>query len=181
MAIDEDLSQWEIASTGKMVAYGFGYVIINYFLGYGLANLFYFYEVEIGLDVLYLTIAFIIFALWNMVNDPLLGYLTDRPRGWTKKYGLRAPWVVITAVPILLFFYFIWLPPIGWGAFMIFLWFIIITCLFDTFFSIYNDHVYGGFTNQFPSEYERLFTMIMFTAGSLTNFLPNMRGGERLQ
>jgi Na+/melibiose symporter-like transporter len=27
--------------------------------------------------------------------------------------------------------------------------------LFDTFFSIFNDHVYGGYTNQFPSEYER--------------------------
>jgi Na+/melibiose symporter-like transporter len=53
------------------------------------------------------------------------------------------------------------------GALMIFLWFILITCLFDTFFSIYNDHVYGGFTNQFPSEYERrrafaIATILMF-------------------
>ena len=155
MAIEEDLSQWEIASTWKMVAYGFGYVIINYLLGYGLANLFYFYEVEIGLPVIYLTLAFIIFAIWNMINDPLLGYLTEKPFGWTKRFGLRAPWVVLTSVPILLFFYLIWLPPQGWDSFMIFLWFIVITCIFDTFFSIYNDHVYGGYTNQFPSEYER--------------------------
>jgi len=167
LAIDEDLSQWEIASTGKMVAYGFGYIIINYLLGYGLANLFYFYEVEIGLSVIYLTLAFVIFAIWNMINDPLLGYITDRPMGWTKKYGLRSPWVVITSIPILLFFFLIWMPPNGWDAFMIFLWFIIITCLFDSFFSIYNDHVYGGFTNQFPSEYERrrafaITTILMF-------------------
>ncbi|MFX1338838.1 MAG: MFS transporter [Promethearchaeota archaeon] len=155
MAIEEDLSQWEIASTWKMAAYGIGYVFINYLLGFGLANLFYFYEVEIGLPALYLSIAFIIFAIWNMVNDPLLGYLTDKPLKWTKKYGLRAPWVVITTFPVLILFYIIWIPPQGMGAMIIFLWFIIITCLFDTFFSIYNDHVYGGFTNQFPSEYER--------------------------
>ncbi|MFX1446419.1 MAG: MFS transporter, partial [Promethearchaeota archaeon] len=167
MAIEEDLSQWEIASTWKMVAYGFGYVIINYLLGYGLANLFYFYEVEIGLPVVYLTLAFIIFAIWNMVNDPLLGYLTEKPFKWVKSWGLRAPWVVITSVPILIFFYLIWVPPQGWDAFMIFLWFIVITCVFDTFFSIYNDHVYGGYTNQFPSEYERrrsfaITTILMF-------------------
>ncbi|TFG28434.1 MAG: hypothetical protein EU532_05250 [Promethearchaeota archaeon] len=167
MAIEEDLSQWEIASTGKMAAYGIGYVFINYLLGYGLANLFYFYEVEIGLPAIYLSAAFIIFAIWNMVNDPLLGYLTDKPLKWTRKYGLRAPWVVITTFPVVILFYVIWIPPQGMGAMIIFLWFIIITCLFDTFFSIYNDHVYGGFTNQFPSEYERrrafaIATILMF-------------------
>ncbi len=167
MAIEEDLSQWEIASNWKMFAYGVGYVFINYLLGYGLANLFYFYEVEIGLPALYLSIAFILFAIWNMVNDPLLGYLTDKPKKWTRKWGLRAPWVAITTFPVLLFFYLIWIPPLGMGAFMIFLWFVIMTCAFDTFFSIYNDHVYGGFTNQFPSEYERrrafaIATILMF-------------------
>jgi GPH family glycoside/pentoside/hexuronide:cation symporter len=167
MAIEEDLSQWEIASNWKMAAYGLGYVVINYLLGYGLANLFYFYEVEIGLPALYLSIAFILFAIWNMVNDPLLGYLTDKPKKWTRRWGLRAPWVVITTFPMLILFYVIWIPPQGMGAIIIFLWFILITCLFDTFFSIYNDHVYGGFTNQFPSEYERrrafaIATILMF-------------------
>jgi GPH family glycoside/pentoside/hexuronide:cation symporter len=167
MAIEEDLSQWEIASTWKMTAYGIGYVFINYLLGYGLANLFYFYEVEVGLPALYLSAAFVIFAIWNMVNDPLLGYLTDKPKKWTRKYGLRAPWVVVTTFPVVILFYVIWIPPQGMGAMIIFLWFIIITCLFDTFFSIYNDHVYGGFTNQFPSEYERrrafaIATILMF-------------------
>ncbi len=167
MAIEEDLSQWEIASNWKMAAYGLGYVVINYLLGYGLANLFYFYEVEIGLPALYLSIAFILFAIWNMVNDPLLGYLTDKPKKWTRRWGLRAPWVVITTIPMLILFYVIWIPPQGMGAIIIFLWFILITCLFDTFFSIYNDHVYGGFTNQFPSEYERrrafaIATILMF-------------------
>jgi GPH family glycoside/pentoside/hexuronide:cation symporter len=167
MAIEEDLSQWEIAPLRKMIAYGFGYVVINYLLGYGLANLFYFYEVEVGLPVIYVGIAFIIFAIWNMINDPLLGYLTEKPSTRIQKYGLRAPWVVGTSIPVLIFFWLVWVPPQGASAIVIFLWFIILTCVFDTFFSIYNDHIYGGYTNQFPSEYERrrsfaIITIMMF-------------------
>ncbi len=155
MAIEEDLSEWEIQPTSKMFSYGFGYVIINYFLYAGFALVFYFYEVEVGLAVTYVMLAMIVFAIWNMVNDPLLGFLTERPMKWTRKYGFRAPWVIIGGVPILILYFFIWAPPSGASQMTLFLWFIIFTCAFDTFFSIFNDHVYGGYTNQFPSEYER--------------------------
>ena len=155
MAIEEDLSQWDIASNGKMISYAFGYIVINFLLGGAFLMIWYYYEVEIGVDVALMGLAFAIFAIWNMVNDPLVGYLTDRPMKWTKKYGLRAPWVVLSAAPILIFFLLLWIPPENATEMTLFLWFIIMTCLFDTFFSIYNDHVYGGFTNQFPSEYER--------------------------
>jgi GPH family glycoside/pentoside/hexuronide:cation symporter len=155
MAIQEDLSEWEIASTGKMISYAFGYIIINFLLGTGFSLVIYFYEVEVGIAVVLLSLAYVIFAIWNMVNDPILGFLTDRPFKWTKKWGLRAPWVVFSAFPILIFYFLIWTPPESVSDMFIFLYFIIITCVFDTFFSIYNDHVYGGFTNQFPSEYER--------------------------
>ena len=167
MAIEEDLDSWKISSTKTMISYGFGYIFVNWLLSYGLANVYYFYQVEMGLNVIYVGIAYAIFAVWNMVNDPLLGYFTDKPMKWTKKWGLRAPWVYITTIPVLLFFWLIWLPPVGGSVIVIVLWFIIFTCLHDTFFSIYNDHVYGGFTNQFPSEYERrrafaIATILMF-------------------
>ncbi len=155
MAIEEDLSEWEIASTGKMFSYGLGYAIINYFLYSGLAPLFYFYQVELGLSIILIGLAFVIFALWNMVNDPILGYLTERPTKWTKKWGYRAPWIILTAAPLLIFYFLIWTPPVGASQLTLFIWFVIITCAFDTFFSVFNDHVYGGYTNQFPSEYER--------------------------
>jgi len=35
MAIEEDLSEWEIAGWGKMISYGFGYVFVNYFMEHG--------------------------------------------------------------------------------------------------------------------------------------------------
>ena len=155
MAIEEDLSQWDIAPTGKMFSYGVGYAIINFILYYGFSPIFYYYQVELGLSVVLVGVAYIIFALWNMVNDPLLGYLTERPTKWTKKWGYRTPWIVFTIAPLLIFYFLIWVPPTGASQLTLFLWFIIITCIFDTFFSVFNDHVYGGYTNQFPSEYER--------------------------
>ena len=179
MAIEEDLTSWEIASTRKMYSYGFGYVIINYILYYGLALVWYYYEVEIGLAVLYLMLAYIVFAIWNMVNDPLLGYLTERPTRWTKKRGFRAPWVVISGIPILFLYFLIWTPAAGASDLTIFLYFIIISCLFDTFFSIFNDHVYGGYTNQFPSEYERrrsfaITTILMFVFITFLNVVAGL-------
>jgi GPH family glycoside/pentoside/hexuronide:cation symporter len=172
---ETDSIDWEVASTSKMVSYGFGYLIINYLLTAYSAIVFYFYEVEIGLPVALVGIAFIIFAIWNMINDPLLGYLTDKPLKWTRKWGMRAPWIVISSFPILICYFFIFTPPNldKEGIMIVFLYMVIITCLFDTFFSIYNDHIYGGFTNQFRTEYERRkgFAIIAIVAGFGVTFL----------
>ena len=112
MAIEEDLSEWEIARTRKMISYGCGYLVVNYLLGAYTRLVFYYYEVEVGLPVLYIGIAFVIYAIWNMFNDPLLGYFTDKPRKWMKKYGLRAPWVVISSFPMLICYFLIFTPPL---------------------------------------------------------------------
>jgi GPH family glycoside/pentoside/hexuronide:cation symporter len=170
MAIEEDLGEWEIAPTKKMLSYGFGYLIINYLLGAYSAIVFYYYEVEVGLPVLFVGLAFVVYAIWNMFNDPLLGYFTDKPRKWTRKWGLRAPWVVISSFPILICYFLIFTPPDidpKENALTIFFYMLITTALFDTFFSIYNTHIYGGFTNQFRSEYERRkgFAIIVTVAG----------------
>lgn len=179
MAVQEDLSEWTVAPTKKMISYAFGYIIINYILSYGLANLFYYYEVEIGLPVFLVGMAFILFAIWNMVNDPLLGFLTEKRTRMTRKWGFRVPWVVFTSIPVLIFYVLVWMPIVGAGSMVIFLWFIIMTCVFDTFFSIYNDHVYGGFTNQFPSEYERrkafaITTLLLGICITFMNVLGNV-------
>lgn len=184
MATRNELAdEWKIASTGKMMSYAFGYIYINFFLGYGLGPLYYFYQDEIfgpsGLAittiVILMSLSNLIFLLWNMVNDPLLGFLTDKPRSWSRKWGVRAPWIFICSAPIALLYILLWTPPmvdVKSEYMVIFFYYIIMTCLFDTFFSIFNDQVYGGFTNQFPSEFERrrafaiatLFMGIVLTA-----------------
>ena len=149
-----DLSEWELVSTKKMLSYSLGYVISGSF---GTGILFYYFEVEIGLPVALLGIAFIIFAIWNMVNDPLAGYLTDRPFKWTEKWGWRFPWIIIGIIPAIIFRYIIWLSPDAdpSNPWPVFWYFIIITCLLDTFYSIFTTHINAGYTNHFRSDAER--------------------------
>ncbi len=70
-------------------------------------------------------------------------------------------------VPMFIFFILIWTVPTGVDDSAIFIYMVVIVCIFDMFFSIYNDHLYGGYTNQFPSKFERrksfmLMTVILF-------------------
>jgi len=44
-----------------------------------------------------------------------------------------------------------------------FIYIVVIVCVFDLFFSIYNDHLYGGYTNQFPSKFERRKSFMLMT------------------
>ena len=93
----EEASNWEIASTKKMISYSFGFVIFSYLNSVFALSVFYFYEVEIGLPINLLGISFVIYAIWSMINYPLLGYLTDRPIPWMKKWGMRSPWIMTSA------------------------------------------------------------------------------------
>ncbi len=162
MSKKEDLDEWKIAPTKKMAGYGFGYIIVNYILIYGLANMDYFFRVVIGVSAELILIAMAIFTIWNMINDPLLGFLTDKPMKWTKKWGLRAPWIVIMTAPMLIFFILIWTVPTLDDT-VKFIYIVVIVCVFDFFFSIYNDHLYGGYTNQFPSKFERRKSFMLMT------------------
>jgi len=162
MSKKEDLDEWKIAPTKKMAGYGFGYIIVNYILIYGLANMDYFFRVVIGVSAELILIAMAIFTIWNMINDPLLGFLTDKPMKWTKKWGLRAPWIVIMTAPMLIFFILIWTVPTLDDT-VKFIYIVVIVCVFDLFFSIYNDHLYGGYTNQFPSKFERRKSFMLMT------------------
>jgi Na+/melibiose symporter-like transporter len=93
-----------------------------------------------------------------MINDPLAGFLTDKPMRWSKKYGLRTPWIVSGCALTIISYYFLFVVPdvdIKSNPWPIFWYMVITTCLFDTFFSIYTTHYAGGFANIFRSKEER--------------------------
>lgn len=153
-----DMSKRKQASTGKMISYSFGN-LTGFFLGnvYTL-YIFYFYEVEIGLAAGLVALSLIIFAIWNMVNDPLFGYLTDKPFKWTRRWGMRFPWIIFSVVPTLIFFLLVFTPPnidAKVNPLSMFLYMIIILCLFDTCYSLFTTHFYGSYAKQFPSDSER--------------------------
>ena len=154
------MSTWEEekVSWGKRASYSMIW-FIDYIAIAGISILiFRYYEVEIGLAAFYVGLALIIFAIWNMINDPLIGFLTDKPMRWSKKWGLRMPWILFGGILTILFYYLLFAVPevdAKKDPWTVFWYLVIITCLYDTFYSILTTHAYGGFTNIFRTRDDR--------------------------
>ena len=117
-----------------------------------------FYETEVTLGIWYVTLGYIIYALWNAVNDPLIGFITDRPRGYWQKWGKRFPLVIISSIPFVVSMGFIFSPPM-WDPttqpLFYLLWFVLSTCFFDTFFSILQTSHLAQYPELFRDDTDR--------------------------
>lgn len=157
----------EVKHTKKnMLSYGSGKFISEFFnMCFG-AYVFYYYEAEIGLESWLVMVGYIIFAIWNAFNDPLVGYLTDRPFRFTKNWGRRVPWVIIGGIPWIISYLFIFTPPSvdpQEGALILFAWLIIMTCIYDTFASIFGVNFYAIFPDKFRGDSERRLASALST------------------
>ena len=105
---------------------------------------FFFYETEVKLGIVYLFVGYIIYAVYNAINDPLIGYFTDRPRSFWTRYGKRFPYIVIGIFPFVLSWALIFSPPdvdpVS-GAIILMAWFVFSACLYDTFYSLVSTSV----------------------------------------
>ena len=149
----------DIVSKKKMASYSMGPFMEYFTISSFQLLIFYYYEVELGLATFLVGLSFVIYALWNMINDPLIGYLTDKPMRWSKKYGMRTPWIIIGAVLTIISFYFLFSAPTDIDAksnpWPIFWYMVITTCLLDTAFSLFTTHFVGGFGNIFRTKEQR--------------------------
>ncbi|MFX0011557.1 MAG: MFS transporter [Candidatus Hermodarchaeota archaeon] len=153
-------------SKKSMVSFGFGKFINEFYVMAFGALVFFFYERALHLNPVLTMAGYIIFALWNAVNDPLIGYLTDRPFKFTRKWGRRFPWVYIGGIPWILSYILIFTPPITdpnlvfgrfaiSGHWILFAWLILTTCIYDTFASIFGVSFYSIFPDKFRTGRER--------------------------
>ena len=145
-------------SKSTMASYGFAKFIEEFLaMAFGAYGFFY-YETEIGLNVWLVGLGFITFAIWNAVNDPLVGYFTDRPFKFTRKWGRRFPWILMSGIPYISCYILIFTPPNvdpKSGAWILFAWLVFTTCLFDTFGSIFIVNFVALFPDKFRSVKER--------------------------
>ena len=159
MSTETSTFKKDIVSKKKMASYSMGPFMEYFTISSFQLLIFYYYEVEIGLATVLVGLSMSLFALWNMINDPLIGYLTDRPTRWSKKYGMRTPWIIIGAILTIICFYFLFSVPNDIDAksnpWPIFWYMVIITCLLDTAFSLFTTHFVGGFGNIFRTKEQR--------------------------
>jgi len=79
-------------------SYGIGGFLDNFMIAAFTVRIIDFYENELLLSIFWIGLAFGIYGFWNMINDPLLGFLSDRKTRFTKKWGRRYPFYLIGAL-----------------------------------------------------------------------------------
>ncbi len=115
----------------------------------------FFYQVKLGLDYSYVSLAWLIFAAWNAINDPLFGIIEDKTR---TKIGRHIPYIRYGAPIYGLLFILTWFP--FWeGELGLFLNLLLTLFLVDTLFTMI-----GLVTYSLPAE-------MAFTAKSRANLL----------
>lgn len=88
---------WGIASLGTSLISGiYGGLLTS------------FYQDYLGVTAKWIGIAAIVYAIWNALNDPIFGYITDNTRS---KLGRRIPYMRYTAPFLALTFVLVWFAP----------------------------------------------------------------------
>jgi GPH family glycoside/pentoside/hexuronide:cation symporter len=101
---------------------------------------------HIGLAATWVALARSINTVWDTINDPLFGYLSDRTR---HPLGRRLPWLrwglplyVLSSLPL-------WFAPQTWSDFSLFLYLLFFLLLFESFAAV----VFVNFNALFPALY----------------------------
>ena len=118
--------------------------------------IFTFYYSVVGIQIELITLGFVIWSIWNMVNDPILGYFSDRTH---TKWGRRRPWIIVAFIPLAVIMIFLFTPPFPIGItnpqFGNFVYFLIIIIIFEFFYTMYSLNVTSMFPEIFLTEKER--------------------------
>ena len=119
----------------------------------------FYYETVVGLNANLVAIAMTIFLVYNGVNDPLFGFLIDRNFRFTKKWGRRFPWIVISIVPWTIAVYLLFSVPStidgSTNPMAAFAWLLFTLFLLDTFGTLVDINYKAIQMEKFRTEYER--------------------------
>jgi Na+/melibiose symporter-like transporter len=106
-----------------------------------------FYLAWMGLLPIWITIAQIIYAVWNVVNDPIFGNIIGNTRHYNKKRGevqRYIPYIKYGAPIFSLCFALVFFPPFAWRGqtsdfgiqFWLFTWYLVSQVAYDTMFTL---------------------------------------------
>jgi len=141
-------------SKSRGLAYSFGAVATALAYQTFATYIIFFYVDVVKLPPYLAAAAMLIYGIWNAINDPLIGYLSDHTR---TRWGRRLPYLAFGAIPLGIVYFFLWVPPFTSldQAFPLFLYFLGFICLFDAFYTITVLNWSALFPEMFASLKER--------------------------
>ncbi len=115
-------------------------------------NLFWFFFLTsvVGLDAAMAGTIFLVGRLWDGINDPLVGMLTDRVN---TRWGRRRPFLLFAAIPFGLSFALMFTVPPFSERWAIAAYYIVVFLVFDTLYTLINVP-YSALTPELSEDYD---------------------------
>ncbi|TFG15978.1 MAG: MFS transporter [Promethearchaeota archaeon] len=166
--MSEEYSDDTKYSSKVHLSYSLGSFFDQFFVSSFTVRVIYFYENELFLSIILIGIAFIIYGFWNMINDPIIGWISDKGTRFTKRWGRRFPWFMIGALTINIVYIFVYIVPFG-DQLGMFIWLLVIICIYELCYSLWQVSWLSLFPDKFRSQKERTklgaLTMIFMQLG----------------
>ncbi|MFX1374607.1 MAG: MFS transporter [Promethearchaeota archaeon] len=117
--------------------------------------IFSFYFTVVRIPTTMMLVAYILWGIWNAVNDPILGALSERTKH-RGKWGKRKFYLMISIVPLCIMMVLLFFVPFSTKSKTIeFIYFLITIVVFEFFYTLFDVNVNALFPEMFPTEKKR--------------------------
>ncbi len=147
----EESSSKSTYSLGQKTAFTLGN-FVQWFVNAAFNTwVFSFYFTAKGLNVKYIWLAYIIWTFYNAINDPAIGYLSDRTH---TRIGRRKPYIIIGIIPLIIIEIILWIPPVD-TQIGLFIFLLLMLLSYDTFYTMQSIPYDALFPELYTSVKER--------------------------
>lgn len=119
------------------------------------AYMFFHYTDNLGLAIAYGAVARVVNAIWDGINDPIVGYLSDRTH---TRWGRRRPWMLVGIPLYLILSVVAFVVPEGLKGAGLFAWFLALLLAWETSATVSWIAFHSLLPQLFPTEESRLHT-----------------------
>ncbi|TFG07633.1 MAG: MFS transporter [Promethearchaeota archaeon] len=151
---------WAVANIGSL-AIGQASILLLY--------AYYFLYLGIPLSPLGISLVLLVYGIWDAVNEPLIGHISDLSRS---KWGRRKPFIAIGLIPLVICSYLIYTPPINdpiictiYLICMLILYETSVTMVFTLWFALYPELTLSQSERLQISRFKEIFGVIGLIIG----------------